>query len=512
MDHHGKHQGVVYSEMASRENTEADLVSARTLTHLIHDCQLDLHVRRMLYPKSSEMNSLLDTYFHECGGLTKDIAVLNNDEVLEYHRRFYRLSNINIVIVGESLDIVKMLERISIEPCYLAATLPMDATSAQESLELVSVHGQKARSTTPCVVEFPSADESIGSIGYGWLGPANFDLESSLVLDILICAMNDTSASPLYQRFVERENPLANCIDFEVKWFLRTSMVCIFSGVPTGKSALTDADGSDDEEVDEEADDGEFDDEEVDEGELNDGKGKNEISIESKTIEIEMCEKTSNLDQKNTSSTTDQSENLFEEGIFRGFLLETLEHLCTTHFHNLALIHATIERYKIKHFEAIETDANGYVTSLLTNNIVRLLHLPPSTQCNIDLACSKIVSTLDSLMTRPISFWQNHFRAYFLHSPLHEVHMKPSSRLADTLDLAVKVEEESRFEELVKNKKVDEVRGLVEDAISACRVNVPAKILSEMPGALFVFFLNIFSDSQRFLLAAVAIFNSRSFT
>lgn len=56
VDGQGKSQGVVYCEMASRENTEADL--------------LDLELRRMVYDGQG-------TYAFECGGLTGDIEKLS---------------------------------------------------------------------------------------------------------------------------------------------------------------------------------------------------------------------------------------------------------------------------------------------------------------------------------------------------------------------------------------------------------------------------------------------------
>ncbi len=52
--------GVVFCEMLGREKTESDLLS-------FHFCQL-------MYPQSG--------YAYETGGLTKEIAILSNEEVL----------------------------------------------------------------------------------------------------------------------------------------------------------------------------------------------------------------------------------------------------------------------------------------------------------------------------------------------------------------------------------------------------------------------------------------------
>src|SRR5690349_11462499 len=72
--------GVVYCEMASRENTESDL--------------LDLNLRQLLYQNQT-------TYSHECGGLTKDIQILTNEEIKSYHQQFYSINNTTAIFVGK---------------------------------------------------------------------------------------------------------------------------------------------------------------------------------------------------------------------------------------------------------------------------------------------------------------------------------------------------------------------------------------------------------------------------
>lgn len=84
VDGQGKEQGVVFCEMASRENTEADL--------------LDLELRRLIYNGES-------TYSFECGGLTKHIAKLTNKDVIDYHQKYYNMDNIAAIICGKYIYI-----------------------------------------------------------------------------------------------------------------------------------------------------------------------------------------------------------------------------------------------------------------------------------------------------------------------------------------------------------------------------------------------------------------------
>jgi Zn-dependent M16 (insulinase) family peptidase len=77
IDSTGKKQGVVYCEMASRENTEADL--------------LDLNLRQLIYNQHT-------TYSFECGGKTCDISLLDNQEIIEFHKQFYHIENITAIL------------------------------------------------------------------------------------------------------------------------------------------------------------------------------------------------------------------------------------------------------------------------------------------------------------------------------------------------------------------------------------------------------------------------------
>lgn len=87
MDGEAKHQGVVYCEMAARENTEADL--------------LDLKLRQMIYSNQT-------TYSYECGGLTGDVAKLSNKEIRDYHKQFYHIDNVTAIICGRGIVLVHL--------------------------------------------------------------------------------------------------------------------------------------------------------------------------------------------------------------------------------------------------------------------------------------------------------------------------------------------------------------------------------------------------------------------
>ncbi|KAJ1812926.1 hypothetical protein LPJ56_003646, partial [Coemansia sp. RSA 2599] len=82
-DENGKEQGVVFSEMSSRQNGEYKL--ARNA------------LNSLMYPARNP-------YTFETGGLTTDIARLTNQEIIDYHRKYYNANNITVVMTGSFSD------------------------------------------------------------------------------------------------------------------------------------------------------------------------------------------------------------------------------------------------------------------------------------------------------------------------------------------------------------------------------------------------------------------------
>lgn len=140
VDGQGKDQGVVYCEMASRENSEADL--------------LDLELRRLIYNRES-------TYSYECGGLTKDIAKLRNEDVINYHQKYYNLDNVAAIICG-------MVEPEDIFESLYNAGLMQSSTVDQKiySINMSTLERIKDSCLTS-TVKFPSSEKQVGSIAYG---------------------------------------------------------------------------------------------------------------------------------------------------------------------------------------------------------------------------------------------------------------------------------------------------------------------------------------------------------
>lgn len=83
-------------------------------------------------------------------------------------------------------------------------------------------------------------DESVGSVSFAWQGPPISDVDTSIALHVLFRYLQETAASPIQQRFVERPNPLASGVDFGVRNYKISQLVLELSGVPTAKRDKSD--------------------------------------------------------------------------------------------------------------------------------------------------------------------------------------------------------------------------------------------------------------------------------
>lgn len=211
-DQAGTGRGVVYCEMGGREWSEQD--------------QMDLALRRAVFGASSDVE--LRVYGWECGGSTKCLTTLQRTEIEQYHRAFYRPENVVVVVIGgKSLagsGTEKLVEIIE------ATQFHKDNGPSEFIIEPGKIDFDVCQRAT---LQFPANDESLGSVGFGWTGPNNDDLYTVMALHVVMRMLKDTSASPLYQHFVERADPVASDIDYEIKATYRTMIVLVFSGVAT---------------------------------------------------------------------------------------------------------------------------------------------------------------------------------------------------------------------------------------------------------------------------------------
>ncbi|TPX40564.1 hypothetical protein SeMB42_g05945 [Synchytrium endobioticum] len=394
IDGDAKSQGVVYCEMAGRECSEGDMV--------------DLALRRLVFQGQT-------TYSYECGGLTPDIAKLTNEEIVQYHKKFYNLNNITAVICGQ-VNPQRVFDRLTSMPSIVNC-LKNNTISQRFHVDLprVSLDGAKLVSQ---LVRFPSSDEQVGSITYAWRGPPSDDTQALLALDVLFRYLQDTAASPFAQKFVELENPYASDVDFDLRCYIQSVLVLSFNGVPykadvdescyeTDQSSLdTDAESTDedDEENEPEDDDREEDETEVSEG----GDGRR--------------------------------SDLFDEAVFFNMMIEVLKDFVGDGFPSMDTMKATILRHRRKLLESLEDDPHEWIMERLVRDLVRFKFgsLPASDAAANGYKSKKIVGDfvtiidmLDDLQTKPPEFWKTLVSTYLLNNTCFEIMALPDPQQAE---------------------------------------------------------------------------------
>ncbi|OLY81507.1 hypothetical protein AYI68_g4386 [Smittium mucronatum] len=203
----GKESGVVFSEMSSVENTDLELLNNELV--------------RNLYGKNYP-------YYYNYGGLTSEIATLSNQEIIQYHSCYYSPDRVTVLLVG-AFD-TNLNNLLSVFDSY--SHFPVsnsNKNSIQSNTLSIPTFSQKL---TISQVSFPSDSDEIGIIGFAWLGPSLTDLKTRLSLLILSQYLNETSSSPLNQKFVEKVDPMANYIDIEVRDYEPSCILMTFNGVP----------------------------------------------------------------------------------------------------------------------------------------------------------------------------------------------------------------------------------------------------------------------------------------
>ena len=419
--------------MSSRENTEADL--------------LDYHLRKLLYNHSG-------TYSFECGGFTPDIALLTNEQVKEYHKEFYHLNNISILLCGmiEPESVFKSLKSFTesaLTPTPLTPTQPLPPLSFK-SIESVPVSECSSR------IPFPSSDDTIGSIGFGWRGPLSEDIFTITALQVLFRYLQGNPAAPLCQAFVERACPFASNVDFELKGYLETCLFLIFSGVPH-PSTDTVGDSDDDESM--------------------------TSIVDSETSE------SSNESIESMESETEESEEdkLFEPNTFHSLLIQELHKFIQSSIPIQEFINV-IDRESRKILESLEEEPHETISSSLIPDILRY-HLGShsslkDTRYQGGKPCigtrGETLVILKELKSKSLSFWKDLTVKWLLEAPITTVYMIPDTQLGLKYSQKVIQDQETLACKLGKSG-LKNLQSELEAALDENKIYIPKELIQSMP-------------------------------
>jgi Zn-dependent M16 (insulinase) family peptidase len=334
----GKKSGVVYSEMTGRALSESDL--------------LDIHLRRLLYGEGSALAL-------ECGGKPFEIEKLAIQNIKAYHDYYYHPSRLSVLIIGPTEDPTPIFNCIG---TYLSSTAfrplskptvpipPLISPSEIPSRQQVTIQG------------FPSSDDAVGSVAIGFRGPPLSDLKTLVALNVLFRALCETSASPLYQAFVECNPPIANSIDYDIKFYLQTSIALVFSGIENGAATSEDYMSGDESDV----------------------------------------------------GGEDDMPNKLSADYIGGLLQDTFEHLYLAEAEFSRLIEKALVRHKEKFLESLEEDASDIIYSSYLWDVMLARHLESDAGI-LELGKSlHLLPIFTQLQNEPPAYWMSLFKNYCL--------------------------------------------------------------------------------------------------
>ena len=200
----GNDKGVVYCEMQGRENKDGSLVN--------------LALMNLLYPSASGYSS-------ETGGKMKNLRTLANSQVQRYHKENYTPDNVMFVLSGNidsAQDFLNALDEVELNILqqgitaikkrpWISSVVPSMDLSSKGIMEPYGTTSSGESSTVkiePLEIEFPSEDESRGTISIGWRGPVYEERKTWITLQLLWEYLTDSPTSPLQKTFVECDEPV----------------------------------------------------------------------------------------------------------------------------------------------------------------------------------------------------------------------------------------------------------------------------------------------------------------
>jgi Zn-dependent M16 (insulinase) family peptidase len=173
----GDNAGVVYCEMQARENTEDELIHQKMLA--------------MLFPDSG--------YKSNTGGIMSNLHSLENKAVKQYHKDYYRPSNLCMIVTGQ-VDHEALFKRLE---AFETKLVERDLGAVERPWSTpVNPLPTGARTEE---ISFPSEDESVGQVLLAWRGPAWKDFDAQIHIRMMWKYLTDSAVSPLMKALVEVE-------------------------------------------------------------------------------------------------------------------------------------------------------------------------------------------------------------------------------------------------------------------------------------------------------------------
>ncbi|ONH69973.1 Presequence protease 1, chloroplastic/mitochondrial [Cyberlindnera fabianii] len=209
VDGEGKEKGVVFSEMQGIEN-QAWFQTMTTLQ------------RQMFSEKCG--------YSSETGGLMKNLRLLSNDTIRDFHKTSYSPSNLCVIVSGsvDESEFLKVMEAFDSELPPLSSDHKRPFVESDHPIVRLEKDTYKE-------IEFSEKDESYGEIAVGWIGPRHDNYEEDLAITLLLEYLCESPISLLTKNLVEINEPLASNLEYNTDDFTYICPYIKMNDVPTDK-------------------------------------------------------------------------------------------------------------------------------------------------------------------------------------------------------------------------------------------------------------------------------------
>ncbi|KAL6725672.1 hypothetical protein Aduo_007708 [Ancylostoma duodenale] len=203
----GEDAGVVYCETQGHESEMSRIIDRKT--------------KEIMYPPNNP-------YRVDVGGRPKNLReTCSLDRIRDFHKKYYHLSNMFIVVCGR-VDHKRLLEIAEAAEEEHLHIVPASFRRPFSSCQLVlppesSVHH----------VACPSDDECSGMVVISWLACEATNYEERVAFDVLFAYLSCSPVSPLQQKFVFIDTPLASEVGIYICEQITCLMQLMFRGVPT---------------------------------------------------------------------------------------------------------------------------------------------------------------------------------------------------------------------------------------------------------------------------------------
>ncbi|XP_954027.1 uncharacterized protein TA06840 [Theileria annulata] len=230
----GSSSGVVYSEMKSRENHSDELMFFEVLDKL--------------YPGDSG-------YKRNTGGKLSALRSTNIDRVKEYHKTYYKWSNLSVVVCGDIPDPQSVLSLLNEQQKLISETTNEEIFGDERLSKKIKTdddlkefyenrflvwndekHVQKLEKSIVSTIYFPCEEEECGTFTMSWRGPRWEDFELIRAISVMGSYLVDSTASPLEKALIHTDNPYGSCVDFSMELFKETYFQLTVKDVPLVKN------------------------------------------------------------------------------------------------------------------------------------------------------------------------------------------------------------------------------------------------------------------------------------